>query len=142
MPTRAITVTAFDGFTADLMAGLHTFGTDDIRAMLVTAVPAASTATNAALTEVTGANYTAGGMALSATLGGVAPQSILQTAVDTLWSENASGFTDAAAVVVRNATSGRLIAFADIRDGATVVDSTVQDVDVNWANGGDIVSVG
>lgn len=144
MPSRAVTRSFFNGFSRDLSNGLHNFSSAVIKAKLVTALPTVATATNAVLTEVTGANYTAGGIDLSVSVGGVLPQTLIESAIDTLWAENPAGFTNAVAVVVHNETSGRMISFGDITvdAGTTPVSSAVQDVDVNWANGTEICKIG
>ena len=143
MATRNITFALLNGFSLDAISGLHTLTTDALNIQLVTDVVTAATATNTALTEVTGANYTAGGIACSQTINTAGAVNTVQSAVDFLWTENASGFTGANSAVIRNQTSGRIIAFADIRDGGTTaVDSTGQDVDINLANGTDLFTVG
>lgn len=143
MPSRAITAVGYKGVPEDLWRGRHNVDTHTFKAMLVTAVPNPNDATNAAYTEVTGSNYTAGGIDIAATLDiSAAPLTILQSAVDLLWPEHASGFTNAAAVVITNVTSGRHIAYGDIRDGAAPVDSTQGSADVNLGNGTDVYTTG
>jgi hypothetical protein len=137
-------MTNFNGLADDLATAQHNVGTHVFKAMLITTIPGVGDATSNAYTEVTGTNYTAGGIDLEMTLGGTAPQAILQSAVDTLWSEDATGFTDAKAVVVRNTTTGKNVCFGDITadEGTTPVSSAAQDVDVNWANGTDVTTIG
>lgn len=142
MATRAITFTLFNGFTNDLITELHNLSSDTLQIRLVTDVAAATDATNTAFTEVTGANYSAGGIACSQTVNVAGAVNTIQSAVDFLWSENASGFTNANSAIIYNSTSSRAIAFADIRDGVTAVGSTNQDVDINLENGTDLFSLG
>lgn len=142
MATRNITFTLFNGFTNDLITEQHNLSSDTLQIRLVTDVAAATDATNTAFTEVTGANYSAGGIACSQTVNVAGAVNTIQSAVDFLWSENASGFTGANSAIIYNSTSSRAIAFADLRDGATAVDSTGQDVDINLENGTDLFTVG
>lgn len=139
MPTYNASMTLFNGYNQDKLLGRHIVGTHSYRAMLLTTIPTANTATDAALTEVTGDNYTAGGVDISATLNVSGAQATVQSAVDLAqtWVQSAGGFTGARAVVIRNATTGRLVCFGDItQDGGTTPVSSVDGpVDVNW-NGG------
>ena len=142
MPTRAINFTPLNGLTNDIVSELHNFAADTFSVRLVTEVVTAATATNATLTEVTGANYTAGGIVQTTSVTGTEPNLVLESSTTNLWSENASGFTNAASAVVYNDTSGRILTFADIRDGVTPVSSAAKDVQVNFENGTDILSLG
>lgn len=146
MPTYNATMTLFNGYNEDKLKARHDVGTHTYRAMLLTAIPTATTATNATLTEVTGDNYTAGGVDISATLGVSGAQATIQSSVDLAqsWIESAGGFTDARAIAIRNATTGRLVCFGDItQDGGTTPVSSVDGpVDVNWNGGTNILREG
>lgn len=142
MATRAITFNLVNGFHVDLANKLHNLTTDTLSIRLTSTTIAVTTATNAALTEVTGTNYTAGGIVCSQTLSTVAAATTIESAIDFLWTEHATGFTDAYMAVIYNDTASRIIAISDIRDGTTVVDSTGQDVDINLENGTDLFNLG
>lgn len=141
MPTRAITFTLLNGLANDIVSEVHNFGSDTFSVRLVTDVVTSATATNASLTEVTGNNYSAGGIAQATSVTGTAPNLVLESSTTNLWSEDAAGFTDAASAVVYNDTANRIVCFADIRDGVTPVSSAAQDVQVNFENGTDILSL-
>lgn len=143
MATRNITFTLLNAVSSDLAAELHQLTSDALNILLVTDVLTAATASDFALTEVTGNNYTAGGIACAQTLDVSGNIVTVQSAVDFLWSEDASGFTNANFAVIRNQTSGRIIAIADIREGGTTaVSSAAQDVDINLENGSDLFTIG
>ena len=142
MPTRSITFNVANGLAADLAAELHNFSSDALSIRLTTNAVPVTTATNSALSEVTGANYTSGGIACSQTLSSSGGSVTVQSSEDFLWSANGSGFTNAHSAVIYNDTSSRIIAVADIRDGSTVVDSSSQDVDINLENGTDLFTIG
>lgn len=144
MATRAISFVKVDDLTDDLIEGRHEFSADVFSIRLSPTVLAASIASNAAITQVTGTNYTAGGILLAATVSGTKPVRTLQSAVDLKWLEDATGFADAATAYIYNDTKGRVLAISDIRDagnGNAVVDSTGQDVDINLENGTDILTI-
>lgn len=142
MATRAITFNVLDGFHLDLANGVHNLSTNALSIRLTSTTIAVTAATNTALTEVTGANYTAGGILASASANTVAGVTTYESAVDFKWLDNASGFSDAYMAVIYNDTTSRIIAVSDIRDGATVVSSIGQDVDINLENGTDLFTLG
>lgn len=146
MPTRAEAYTLMNGYSEDLSKGRHNLETDALHMVLVTDVITAATATNFAFTQVTGNNYTAGGLACNQTLNlSALPIVDVESTTNFLWSEDAAGFNNAATALIYNTTSGRIIAFADIRDegnGQALVDSTGQDVDINLENTNRLFSLG
>ena len=136
MATRAITFNKMNGFLADVFnSNLHDLDTDVFSMRLTSNVIAATDATNTALTEVIGNNYTAGGIVLTTNVNiGANGELTLEATDDVKWLEDAAGFTDAATAVVYNDTASRIVSVADIRDGATPVSSAAQDVDINLPN--------
>lgn len=142
MAIRAITFTEMDNFHLDLGAELHNLDTDVISVRLTSTAILVTDATNSALTEVTGTNYTAGGILASMTTNTTAGQSIYQSAVLFKWVADLTGFSDAYMAVIYNDTASRIIAIADIRDGTTVVDSSTEAVTVNMANATDLFTHG
>lgn len=142
MATRSETFTVINGFHLDCANGVHNLATDVFSLRLTSTLVSLTDATNTALTEVTGANYTAGGILCSKTISTVAGLTTYQSAVDFKWLDNASGFSDAYMAVIYNDTTSRIMAISDIRDGTTVVSSIGQDVDINMENGTDLFTIG
>lgn len=136
MAQRAITFNKMNGFLADAFnAKLHDLDTDVFSMRIVTDVVAVSDATNLAFTEVTGNNYTAGGIVMATNVDiGANGELTLESTTDLKWLEDAAGWPDGNSAIVVNDTSGRIVSVADIRDGASAVSSVAQDVDINLPN--------
>lgn len=142
MATRAETLSLMNGFHVDNDDNVINLGSDVFSMRLTSTVIAITDLTSAALTEVVGSNYTAGGILVSLTKSTVAGKTTYQSAVDIKWLDHVSGFTDAYMCVLYDDTASRIIAISDIRDGTTVVSNQGQDVDLNAENGTDLFSTG
>ena len=140
MPTKNVAPTRLDDLNDDLInARISASNTFSVR--LTPTVLTAALASDAAVTEVTGTNYTAGGIVLTVTVGGTKPVRILQSSTAMQWTKGAGAFTDAASAYIHDDTAGRILGFIDIRDGSTAIDTTADDLILTFANGTDILQL-
>lgn len=138
MAARAITFNLLEGFSVDLWNELHNLNSDVLSMRISSNAITLDSSTSATITEVTGNNYTAGGILCDHSMDVSGNINIAQSIIDFLWDEDAAGFTDGYTAYIFNNTAGLVIARADIRDGATLVSSAAQSVDINIENGTDL----
>ena len=123
----------FDDFVDDLGTKIHDLDADTIKMALVTnaTVPSVTTAapswgaggtTNFASTEVSGTNYTAGGIDIAATFSTSAAVGTFDGATNPSWTQHASGPTNIRWGIIYNdtATNKDAIAFVDMGGGSDI----------------------
>lgn len=141
MPTKSVTPAKLNALTNDLLNARINFETGSFSIRLTATVLTAATLSNASITEVTGTNYTAGGIPLTTTIEGTAPTQILRSSTAMQWTKGAGAVTDAAFAYIYESTSGRIVGIADIRDGANPLDTTNDDLIITFDNGTDILQL-
>lgn len=142
MAERAITYALLNDFSIDFGNAEINLGTDTFSMRLVTDIVTVATLTNASLTQVTGTNYTAGGIVLSTSVSGTAPIQTLESSTTISWVADATGFTGAVSAVLYSDTAGKAIAFSDIRKAGLAIDSTSDPVTISLENDSDLFTIG
>ena len=123
----------FNDFADDLGKKVHQLDTDTIKTALVTnvTVPSVTTAapswgaggsTNFATNEVSGTNYTAGGIDIAATFSTTGAVGTLDGATNPAWTQNGAGPTDIRWGIIYNdtATNKDCIGFIDMGGGSDI----------------------
>ena len=123
----------FDDFVDDLGTKIHDLDADTIKMALVTnvVVPSVTTSapswgaggsTNLSTNEVSGTNYTAGGIDIAATFSTSAAVGTFDGATNPAWTQHASGPTDIRWGIIYNdtATNKDCIAFVDMGGGSDI----------------------
>lgn len=134
--------TQFEEFSKDVLNYEHNFGSGVphvYKIALITTLPVATQLTPRLgdYTEVSGSNYTAGGITLTmvvAEVGGVATVSISNTSPTALWTNHASGPNNIKAGLLYNSTTTNKAAFGfvDFTEDAGTTAISLQDGDVEW----------
>lgn len=106
----------------------------DFSCMLITTLPTAAQATpdSADFTEVTGAGYTAGGVALTTTWVESGGTVTFDSSVNPSWSQNASGPTNIVAALIYSETAvgEDALAFIDLTNDGGTTPISLQDGDI------------
>jgi hypothetical protein len=129
-------ITLFEEFKRDLGLGIHNLNTDAHKLYLTSGTPTAAdiNPSYADWTEVSGTNYTAGGLTVNLTYTEAAGTGTLATDGATYsWLQDAAGPTGINFGVIYNDTSvgNEAICFIDFRAGGTTAIS-LQDGDITW----------
>mgnify|MGYP000962472875 CR=1 FL=1 len=131
------TLTVFEEFKKTIGDGTHDMDTNAFKLALITTIPTEADASPSLdnYTEVTGSNYTAGGLALTTTWTESAGISdFIHTGGTLVWLQHATGPTNIKAGVIYNTTSAvtnAAVCFIDFTsDGVTPV--SLADGDITW----------
>ena len=118
-------VTVFEEFSLNIGKETHDLPADSYKIALLSVMPSADLATpdyaDVSANEVTGDNYTAGGIAATFTYTEVGGLSTFALDADVTWNQHATGPTGIVAGLIYNTTyagaNGDAIGFIDMRDG-------------------------
>jgi hypothetical protein len=127
----ATTSYVYDSFILALLAGEIVWATDTIKLTLHTSAYTPNQATDAvfadATNEVTGTNYTAGGVTIAQAAAGCSPRIVLLDAPDVSWV----GLTVAEIryMVLTDTTATQLIGYVDLGENVAV---TAMDFVISW----------
>ncbi len=127
--------TLFNEFAVDIgTAGNLSTDTFNVAIINNATVPTAAdvTPTLADYTEVTGAGYTANGIALTTTWTGSGAVSSFGSSTNPSWAQTVGGPTDCYYALLINMTTGKAIGFIDLGGPKSLVDLPIT---INWTGG-------
>lgn len=131
-------VTLFNEFPEELLKGTHDFDTHVFKVAFITTLPTATQATPALadFTEVSGSNYTAGGITLTMVVSRSTNVSTVDSSVDPEWIQNASGPNNIKAGLIYNDTDAgkKAVGFVDMTtdNGVTAISLQSGNIKITW----------